>query len=80
MDKKNYLETKRYIKSICYNNVIDICKKMHLDEYETNLLLDLNKDYTRTNTSLRLGVSDFKYIYDLKKLISKVYDYLKRTS
>lgn len=79
MDKKNYLNTKRYIKHICYNSVVDICKDMNLDEYETNLLLYLNKDYTRTYSSLQLGVSEYKYTFDLKKLISKVYDYLKRT-
>jgi hypothetical protein len=80
MDKKDYLYTKRYIKSICYNSVVELCKDMHLCDYETNLLLYLNKDYTRTYSSLQLGVSDFKYTYDMKKVLSKVYDYLKRTS
>lgn len=78
MNRDEYFILKKYIKSICFDNAKDIASNVGLNDYETRLLLSLNKDNTRVATSMDMGICPWKYSQDLKKIINKIYDYKKR--
>ena len=56
MNRKQYFELKRYIRTLCMDSVIDLATNVGLNSYETTILLHLNKNDTRIHTSLDLGV------------------------
>lgn len=78
--KKDFLETKHYIKSLCYDSLIELCNKVGLTEYETKLMIHTNKDDTRIYTSMKLGVCESTVSKSRRKTITKIYDYLKRNN
>ncbi len=80
MDKKEYLALKKHIKTLCRDSILELSDKVGLTKYDTELLLYLNNDMGRINTSLSLGICERKYTKDLKNCLNKVYDYLKRTN
>lgn len=80
MNKNEYLALKKYIKTLCKDSVIELSQNVGLTQYDTDLLLYLNSDTGRIQTSLLLGICERKYTKDLKLCLGKVYDYLKRTS
>ena len=80
MDRKDYHRLKRYIKTLCIDNVKDLANNVGLTEYETKLLVYVNKNDTRVHMSLELGVCESKLTKDLRKIFVKVQDYLKRQS
>lgn len=78
--RKDYFDIKHNIKSMCRDNVVDLCNNVGLNEYETKLLLHINRDSTRVYTSMDMGVCQSKVSKDLRKVMTKVDDYLKRQS
>lgn len=80
MDRKNYHNIKRYIKTLCVDSIKELATNVGLTEYETKLLLCINKNDTRVHISLELGVSESKVTKDLRKMFIKINDYLKRQS
>lgn len=80
MTKKEYHKTKNYIKSICVDSVYEIANRVGLTEYETNMLIFINKGDSRVAIALRLGACESKVSKDLRKIFMKVFDYLKRRS
>ena len=75
LDKKSYLDMKRYLKSLCRKNIINLCEDMELTKYEKDLLLSLYDNKTRVQTSMELSISMGKYTFDMKNLMNKIYNY-----
>ena len=78
MNRRQYFELKRYIRTLCADSVIDLATNVGLNSYETTLLLHINKNNTRIHTSLDLGVCESKVTKDTRKIFLKLNDYLKR--
>jgi hypothetical protein len=78
MNREQYFELKRYIRTLCMDSVIDLATNVGLNSYETTILLHLNKNDTRIHTSLDLGVCESKVTRDTRKIFLKLNDYLKR--
>lgn len=76
--RTEYFNIKHSIRSMCRDNVLDLCENVGLSEYETKLILHMNKDSTRVCIAMDLGVCESKVSKDNKKVITKINDYLKR--
>lgn len=76
--RKDYFEIKRNIKSMCRDNVIDLCNNVGLNEYETKLIMHINRDSTRVYTAMNMGICQSKVSKDLRKIMTKIDDHLKR--
>ena len=75
-----YLRIRRYIKTLCLDNVKELCEKVGLDEFDTNLVVHTNKDYTRVYTSIELGICESAVSKKKHKALTKIRDYLKRNN
>lgn len=80
MTRTEYHRIKNYIRSLCIDNVYDLANNVGLTVYETTLLKHINQNDTRTFISLSNNVSESKVSKDLRKIFTKVYDYLKRNN
>lgn len=80
MTKQEYLQLKRYVKSVCTDTIDELSCQSGLTEYEHSLLLYLNKDTSRIKTCIDLGISEWKYTKDLQRALMKLGDYIKRTN
>ena len=80
MRKDEYLKIRKFMKSICLDNVLEICEVVGLTEYETNLMIHVNKNNTRVYSSLDLGICTSKFSKDCHKVFTKIRDYLKRNN
>ena len=78
MTKKEYHIVKHYIKSLCVDSIYELSSNVVLTEYETNLLVYINKNESRVGIALRIGASESKVSKDLRKTFTKINDYLKR--
>jgi hypothetical protein len=78
MTKKEYHIVKNYIKSLCIDSVYELANNVGLNEYETKLIVFVNKTESRVAISLKLGASESKISKDLRKIFTKINDYLKR--
>lgn len=79
MNRNEYHKIKRYIMTLCKDNILELADKVGLTEYETKVLLHINKNDSRVCISLDLGVCESKCTKDCRKIFTKIYDYLKRT-
>ena len=75
LDKKSYLDMKKYLKCLCRKNALQLCEDMQLTEYERDLLLSLCDNKSRIQTSMNLSISIGKYTTDMKNLMNKIYNY-----
>lgn len=78
MNRRQYFELKKYIRTLCMDSVIDLATNVGLNSYETTLLLHIYKNDTRVHTSLDLGICESKVTRDSRKIFLKLQDYLKR--
>lgn len=78
MTKKEYHIVKHYIKGLCVDSIYELSSNVGLTEYETNLLVYINKNESRVGIALRIGASESKVSKDLRKIFTKINDYLKR--
>lgn len=76
--RTDYFDIKHNIKSMCKDNVLDLCKNVGLNEYETKLLLHINRDSTRVSMAMDMGTCTSKISKDLRKIMTKIDDHLKR--
>ena len=76
--RKDYFDIKHSIKSMCRDNVIDLCNNVGLNEYETKLIMHINRDSTRVYTAMDMGICQSKVSKDLRKIMTKIDDHLKR--
>lgn len=76
--RKDYFDIKHSIKSMCKDNALELCEKVGLTEYETKLIMHVNRDSTRVHTSLDMGICQSKVSKDLRKIMTKIDDHLKR--
>lgn len=75
LDKKMYLDMKKYLKCLCKTNVLKLCKDMGLTDYEKDLLLSVYDNELRIQTCMRLSISERKYTKDLRIVMNKLYNY-----
>ena len=80
MRKDEYLKLRKYIKSLCIDSVIELCDKVGLDDFEKNLIIHLNKNYTRVYTSMTLGICESAVSKKKHKILARIKDYLKRNN
>ena len=78
MNKDEYSNIKKYIRSLCIDSVRELGTNVGLTDYEIKLLEHTNRNDTRIYTGLSLGVCESKVSKDLRKIFVKVYDYLQR--
>lgn len=78
MNRIQFFELKSYIRSMCLDSVKELAHNVGLNEYETSLLIHINKNDTRVCTSLDLGFCEAKITRDTRKTFIKIQDYLKR--
>lgn len=75
IERSVYLETKRWVKSLCRTNLKQLCKNMELNEYETNLLMSYYDGRTLIEECMLSNISASKYTNDLKNICAKIYNY-----
>lgn len=80
MRADEYLKVRRYIKTLCLDNVVEICERVGLDELDTKLVIHINKNYTRVHTALDLGMCESAVSKRKNKALTKVRDYLKKNN
>lgn len=80
IDRETYLDLKKHIKCMCYNNVEKMCSDMNLNKEERTLLLNFYNGVTRTKTCFELSISTTYYLTHMRILFSKINDYLKTYS
>lgn len=78
MNRIQFWNVKRYIRSLCLDSVKELAHHVGLNEYETSLLIHINKNDTRVCTSLDLGFCEAKITRDTRKMFLKLNDYFER--
>lgn len=76
MRKENYLKVKHYIKSLCMDSVIELCKNTGLTEEETTLIKRINRGDSRVFISLKMGMCESAVSKKSHKILTKIKDYL----
>ena len=76
--RKDYFNIKHDIKAMCKENVLELCESVGLNEYETKLLLHINRESTRVYIAMDMGTCTSKISKDLRKILTKIDDHLKR--
>ena len=78
LSKGQYHDLKKDLKSRCRPNIISLCKELELDDYESSLLIGFYSGMSRVDARFKLNICESKYTKDLKIILNKVADYLKR--
>ena len=76
INKADYLKIRRYIQSLCLDNIKELSKNVGLTEYETTLIIHTNRNETRTYSAMQLGVCESKVSKDKNKAFKRIKDYL----
>ncbi len=76
INKTDYLRIRKYIQSLCLDNVKELCEKTGLTEYETCLAIHTNRNETRIYSSMALGVCESKVSKDKNRAFKRIKDYL----
>ena len=80
MRKENYLRVKHYIKSLCMDTVMELCRSTGLTEQETELVKHINHGDSRVFISLKMGMCESAVSKNSHKILTKIRDYLKRNN
>lgn len=75
IDKNTYLNLKKEIRCLSYNNVLELCDNMQLDKYEKQLLIDFYKKKKAIQTCMENGISINTYTNHMKIIFTKIYNY-----
>lgn len=75
IDKNTYLNLKREIRCLSYNNILELCDNMKLDKEERQLLLDFYKKKKAIQTCMEICISPNTYTNHMKILFTKIYNY-----
>ena len=76
INKTDYLKIRKYLQSLCLDNIKELCTNVGLTEYETNLIIHTNRNETRTYSAMQLGVCESKISKDKNKAFKRIKDYL----
>lgn len=77
--RKDYFDLKHNIRNMCINSAKELCNVTGLNDYESKLILHINKDSTRTQMCLDIGCSPSKISKDLRRVLTKIDNHLKRS-
>lgn len=77
---KDYIELKKIIKYECRPNIIDLCDKMGLNDFEKRLLLDFYDGKTRTESCFRFNICESTYTNKMRLLFTKIAKYINYKS
>lgn len=80
MDKQKYLNYKKYIKTLSKPTIDELCNNVGLTDTDKQLLYHLSENKTGVYSCLNLGYSTWLYTHSLKRIFTRIDDYLKRTS
>lgn len=80
INKTDYLKIRKYLQSLCLDNIKELCEKTGLTEYETTLLIHTNRNETRTYSAMKLGVCESKVSKDKNRAFKRIKDYLKKNN
>ena len=78
MTKQEYHIVKNHIKELCIDSVYELANNVGLNEYETKMIVFINKGESRVAISLKLGTCESKVRKELRKIFTRINDYLKR--
>ena len=78
LSKHDYCELKRNLKVRCKPSIVDLCNKLELDDYESSILMAFYSGMSRVEVRFKLHICENKYTKDLKQVLNKIADYLKR--
>lgn len=76
--RADYFKIKHEIREMCKDTALELCERVGLNEYETSIVIHINKDDTRVFTALTMGTCTSKISKDSKRVLSKIDDYQKR--
>ena len=76
MRKENYLKIKHYVKSLCLDNINELCTKTGLTSQEIELIQRVNRGDTRVCISLEMGMCESAVSKTCHKIFTKIKDYL----
>jgi hypothetical protein len=76
INKVDYLKIRKYIQSLCLDNIKELSKNVGLTEYETTLIIHTNRNETRTYSAMQLGVCESKVSKDKNRAFKRIKDYL----
>lgn len=80
LSKEQYHELKRELKTRCKPSIVSLCKELDLDDYESAILMCFYNGMSRVEVTFKLHICESKYTHDLKIVLNKIADYLKRQS
>lgn len=75
IDKNTYLNLKREIRYLSYNNLLELCDSMKLDTEERQMLIDFYQKKKAIHTCMELGISQNTYTNHMKIIFTKIYNY-----
>ena len=78
LSKGQYHDLKKELKSRCRPSIIFLCQELGLDDYESSLLMAFYSGMSRVEARFKLNICESKYTKDLKIILNKIADYLKR--
>lgn len=78
LSKEQYHELKRELKARCKPSIVSLCKELELNDYESAILMGFYTGMSRVEATFKLHICESKYTRDLKLVLNKVADYLKR--
>ena len=78
LSKEQYHELKRDIKARCKPSIVSLCEELELNDYESTILMCFYNGMSRVEVTFKLHICESKYTHDLKFVLNKVADYLKR--
>lgn len=77
--KQEFIKMKKEIKEMCLPNVIDLCEKVGLTEYEKSILICVNQNMSRVATAFKLSSSEWLISTTLRTILTKIKDYREYT-
>ncbi len=80
INKEDYLKIRKYIRSLCLENIKELCEKTGLNDYETQLIIHTNRNESRVYSAMQLNVCESKISKDKNKIFKRIKDYLKRNN
>jgi len=75
-----YLKVRKHIKSLCLDNVIELCERTGLTEQETELVKHINRGDTRVYIGMTMGMCESAVSKKAHKVFTKIRDYLRKNN
>lgn len=75
IERNEYFNLKREIKTLSYNNILKLYEEMQLDDEERKLLDNFYRNKSRVQTCMEIGMSFDTYTKHMKLLFTKINNY-----